>query len=629
MTSRRSTAELFEKIPTVIFETSAAAAKALAQEVQELIIARQKEGQNVVLGLATGSTPVPFYRELIRLHREEGLSFQNVITFNLDEYHGLAADHPESYHQFMRDQLFDHVDIPKENIHLPSGTVPTEQIFEHCRAYEDSIEEAGGIDFQILGIGRTGHIGFNEPGSSRDSITRRITLDRITRQDAAADFRGEENVPRFAITMGVGTILRARKIVLMAWGEGKAGIVARAVEGEVTDVVSASFLQESAGARFFIDQPASRELIRIKLPWLVGTVRWSPKETRRAVCWLSASLKRPVLKLTDEDYNEHGLSDLLSEQGPAYQLNIRIFNQLQHTISGWPGGKPNADDTFRPERASPYPKRCLIFSPEPQDAIVSIGCTIDRLIEQGHEVCLVSMTSGNLRVSDSEANKFAATLLEIGSTVQTGWDEQAEYARLILHLLEEKGRFGEDPVEVRKLKGLILRGELREAAQALGLHKENITFLDLPFYEKGRYRRFVLTDDDTTQVTRLLQEFQPHQIYATGSAADPSSVASLCYKAFEQAVEKLAHETWVNSCSFWLYRAREKALEPWEIAMAMPISPMQLERKGRALTRYQSLTAMEQDAGVINQQTAQQYDDLGLANYEAIESFQRRSRIEK
>ena len=627
MTHRRSATEAYEKIPTIISENSSTAACALASEVRELIEQKNREGKPAVLGLATGSTPVPFYRELIRLHRDDGLSFENVITFNLDEYYGLSTDHPESYHRFMCDQLFDHINIPKNNIHLPSGTVPGDQVFEHCRAYEEMIDAAGGIDFQILGIGRTGHIGFNEPGSSRESLTRRITLDRITRQDAAADFRGEENVPRFAITMGVGTILRARKIVLMAWGENKAGVVAKAVEGTVTDAVSASFLQEHENAFFFIDKPAAHELTRIRLPWLVGPVKWSPGETRRAVAWLSNSFKRPVLKLTDEEYNEHGLSDLLSEQGPAYQLNIRIFNQLQHTISGWPGGKPNADDTFRPERAKPYPKRAVIFSPEPQDAIVSIGSTIDRLIEQGHEVRLVSMTSGSLRVPDSEADKFASILLEIATTSPESWEEQTDYARHILRLLDEKGEFGEDPPAVRQLKGLILRGELRDAAHALGVPLERIQFLDLPFYEKGRYRRFHTTNEDTTKIKQLLREIKPHQIYATGDAADPSSVAALCFGAMEKSLAELEHEDWAAACSVWLYRGKEKALEPWEIDMAMPLSPMQLERKARALTRYNSLTSIEREAPTINQNTAHHYDSLGLANYEAIESFQRWKRV--
>jgi glucosamine-6-phosphate deaminase len=453
----------------------------------------------------------------------------------------------------------------------------------------------GGVDLQILGIGRTGHIGFNEPGSSKDSLTRRITLDRITRQDAASDFRGEENVPHFAITMGVGTILRAKKLVLMAWGENKAAIVARAVEGVVTDAISASFLQDHADARFFIDEGASRELTRFKLPWLVGSVEWSAAEARRGVCWLSAKLNRPVLKLVDEDYNEHGLSDLLSDHGPAYQLNIRIFNQLQHTITGWPGGKPGADDTSRPECAQPFPKRCLIFSPEPQDALVAMGGTIDRLREQGHEVHIISMTSGSLRVSDSEADKFASTLSELGMTSgdAVSWAAQTDYAQSILKIIMEKGEFGEDPPELRALKGLILRGELRHAANALGLASERVVFLDLPFYEQGRYRRFSSTAVDAAAVASLLKQYAPHQIYLTGDAADPSSVSAICYKLITTALKE------GTSCSAWLYRGKEKALAPHEISMAVPMAPMQMERKLRA------------------------YDELGLAEYEAMECFQR------
>lgn len=627
MLNRRSTAESHEKISTIIFESSAAAAAALAKEVRDLIEVNNKAGKSTVLGLATGSTPVPFYRELIRLHKEEKLSFKNVVTFNLDEYYGLRTEHPESYRRFMNDQLFDHIDIPEKNIHIPDGMVSGDQIFQHCSDYEAAIDASGGIDFQILGIGRTGHIGFNEPGSSRESLTRRITLDRITRQDAAADFRGEENVPRFAITMGVGTILRAKKIVLMAWGENKAGVVAKAVEGPVTEAVSASFLQEHPDARFFIDSSASHELTRRKLPWLVGPVKWTPQETRRAVCWLSSAVNEPVLKLTDEEYNEHGLSDLLSEHGPSYELNIRIFNQLQHTISGWPGGKPDADDTFRPERARPYPKRSLIFSPEPQDAVVSIGATIDRLVEQGHEVRVVSMTSGNLRVPDSGVNKFASILLEIANTFAEGWKEQTDYARHILRLLEEKGEFGEDPPLLRQLKGLILRGELRDAAQGLGLAQENVRFLDLPFYESGRYRRFRITDEDTNAITGVLREFKPHQIYATGDAADPSSVSSLCFRLIDQALAGCQKEDWSAACSLWIFRGKEKALATHEIDMAVPVSPNQLERKARALSRYQSLTSLERESTKSNQQTAQQYDSLGLAHYEAIESFQRGRRV--
>ncbi len=626
--SARTHAEAFEKAPTIIHKNSAEAAAALAREVAELIRAKNKAGKNAVLGLATGSTPVPFYRELIRLHKEEKLSFAKVITFNLDEYCGLPADHPESYACFMREQLFDHIDIPAENINIPSGMVPSDQVFAHCRAYEEAIAAAGGIDFQILGIGRTGHIGFNEPGSSRDSMTRRITLDRVTRQDAAADFRGEENVPRFAITMGCGTILRAKKIVLMAWGEGKAHITAKAIEGPVTEAISASFLQDHDDARFFIDQGASRELTRVKLPWLVGAVSWTPRETRRAVVWQSFKMKRPILKTIDEDYNEHGLSDLLSEQGPAYQLNIRIFNQLQHTISGWPGGKPDADDTYRPERARPYPKRALVFSPEPQDAIVGMGATIDRLVEQGHDVRVVALTSGSLRVSDTEAGKFAGTLLELASTASNpaAWGHQTNYAREVLRQLAEKGEFGEDPKMLRHLKGLILRGELRDAAHSVGVSNDHVIYLDLPFYEKGRYRRFVTGDDDAKAVIKLLKDFKPHQIYATGDAADPSSVAALTLRLIESALKTCETEEWASPCSLWFYRGKEKQLEPHEIDMAVPMSPVQLERKSLALSRYASLSSLESNAAEQNRANAKQYDALGLAEYEAIESFQRWTR---
>jgi glucosamine-6-phosphate deaminase len=618
MSRRRSAAEAFEKVPTHVFSSSAAAAKELAQEVRQLIEQRNKAGKAAVLGMATGSTPIPFYRELIRLHKEEGLSFKNVITFNLDEYFGLTADHPESYAQFMADQLFDHIDIPKKNIHIPKGTLSSDQIFQHCREYEEAIDTVGGVDLQILGIGRTGHIGFNEPGSSKDSLTRRITLDRITRQDAASDFRGEENVPHFAITMGVGTILRARKLVLMAWGENKAGIVAKAVEGPVTDAISASFLQDHADSRFFVDEGAARELTRMKLPWLVRPVDWSSAEAKRGVSWLSAKLHRPVLKLVDEDYNEHGLSDLLSDHGPAYQLNIRIFNQLQHTITGWPGGKPGADDVNRPERAQPFPKRCIVFSPEPQDAAVAMGGTIDRLREQGHEVHLISLTSGSLRVADSEADKFASTLSELGSAQAEGWAAQTNYAEGILRIIEEKGEFGEDPPELRKLKSLILRGELRDAATALGLGNSSITFLDLPFYERGRYRRFSSSQEDIDAVSAVLQQIQPHQIYLTGDAADPSSVPAICFRIIATALSQ--QDSFPHSA--WLYRGKEKALAPHEIDMAVPLAPMQMERKLRALSRYSSLTSVERGTPDQNRSSAKDYDQLGLAEYEAMETFQ-------
>ncbi len=618
---RQTQQERYEKTRTLIYPDSGLASRELAAEVGELIRLRQAKGESVVLGLATGSTPVPFYRELIRLHREEGLGFGNVTTFNLDEYYGLAPDHRESYCQFMRDQLFDHIDIPRENINIPDGTVPLDRVYDSCLAYEAKIEAAGGLDIQILGIGRTGHIGFNEPGSSKDSITRMITLDRVTRKDAAADFLGEQNVPRFAVTMGVGTILKARRLVLMAWGENKAEIVREAVEGEVTDQVSASFLQEHDNATFLIDTAAASRLTRRSYPWLVGSVSWDDAMTRRAVVWLAKKLEKPVLKVIEEEYNETGVGELLTAAGPAYQVNIGVFNQLQHTITGWPGGKPGADDSNRPERAQPHPKRVLIFSPEPHDAFVGMGGTIDRLVEQGHEVRIATQTSGNLRVSDVAAYKFASVVREMAEIIGgQGWEGQLSYANDIIGQLEDKGEFGLDPDRVRKLKGLILRGEARDAARVCGVGDEALRFLDMPFYEAGRYRRFNLTDADVSIMRDLLGDYQPHQIYLTGDVADPSSLQALCFRAFEQA---LPEDGWLDGCRVWLYRGKEAPLAAHEIDMAVPMSPDQLALKSQSLRKFQSINADELETPERNRETAREYDRLGMAEYEGIEAFQR------
>jgi glucosamine-6-phosphate deaminase len=613
--------ERFEHVRTLVFPDSAEPSRLLAAEAADHI-RHATEAKPFVLGLATGSTPVPFYRELIRLHREEGLSFRHVVTFNLDEYHGLPRDHPESYHRFMRDQLFDHLDIPEDRIHIPDGTLAADQVYDWCQDYERKIEAFGGLDLQILGIGRTGHIGFNEPGSSEDSRTRMIALDRVTRRDAAADFLGEGNVPRFAITMGVGTILRARRVVLMAWGENKADIVAQAVEGPVTDSVSASFLQRHPQATFVVDAAAASRLTRYRCPWLVGPASWSPRMTRKAVVWLARKLDKPVLKLVDEDYNENGMADLLAERGGAYDVNIEVFNQLQRTITGWPGGKPDADDRNRPERAEPRKKRVLVLSPEPQDAVVSMGGTLERLLEQGHDVTLVCQTSGNLRVADMEARKFASILEDIASGSQP-WPEQQSYARTLLDLLEQKGEFGIDPAPVRHVKSLILRGEARDAAEACGMAESRIEFLDLPFYESGRYRRFRLGDTDVAAMAAVLERIRPHQIFATGDVADPTSLQALCFRALRAALDAAAAAPWTRDCRIWLYRGKEQPLLEHEIDMAVPMSPLQLERKIDAIRKFQSIRQDEWEATKLNQRIASDYDALGMAEYEAIEAFQR------
>ncbi len=617
--------ERFEKVRTLVHPDSASACAALAAEVAALIRERNEAGQPTVLGLATGSTPVPFYRELIRWHREEGLSFRRVITFNLDEYYGLPRDHPESYFRFMRDQLFDHVDLDPDNVHIPDGTVPMESVYEHCLDYERRIVAAGGIDLQILGIGRTGHIGFNEPGSAADTRTRMITLDRVTRQDAAADFLGIANVPRSAITMGVGTILEAKRLVLMAWGANKASIVREAVEGPVTDQVSASFLQTHGNATFLIDEGASSNLTRVRFPWLVGPVDWDGPMKKRAVVWLSQKLSKPILKLVDEDYNESGAGGLLASTAEAaYEVNIDIFNRVQQTITGWPGGKPGADDRRRPERSQPFPKRVLVLSPEPADAFLGMGGTLARLKDQGHEVKLVFQTSGSLRVADVAALNFARVALEMAeSHPSEEWKGQTAYARTILEAIEAKGEFGTDPDTVRRLKGFILRGEARDAASVCHLQASESRFLDLPFYETGRYRRFRLEAVDAEAVAAVLAEFQPHSIFATGDASDPSSPQAMAFRAFVQAWDKLAEAPFKKECGVWLYRGRDRSFEAHEIDMAVPVSPDQLDQKVESLRRFMSSGEDEWNAAARNREIAAAYDALGLAEYEGIEAFRR------
>ncbi|MBT5379388.1 MAG: glucosamine-6-phosphate deaminase [Opitutae bacterium] len=624
--------EQFEKIPTILYPDADAACTILATEIRELIEARDAEGKKSILGLATGSTPTRLYRELIRLHRE-GLSFANVITFNLDEYYGLEPDHPESYSRFMREQLFDHINIPKANTHVPDGLVGRHEVFEYCQKYEQKIEDVGGLDLQILGIGRTGHIGFNEPGSSRDSLTRLVNLDALTRRDAARDFLGVENVPRYAITMGVGTILKARKVVLMAWGEGKAEVVASAIQEPPVDSLPASFLQGHPNVRFLVDNSASNALTRVRHPWLVGSVSWNPRNIRKAVTWLSGKVGKPILKLVDEDYSEQGLAELLTEHGPAYELNILVFNDTQHTLTGWPGGKPHSDDTHRPERANPHPKRALIFSPEPQDDLLGLGGTLHRLIDQGHEVTVAYLTSGNLAVPDADAIKATELILdaaEVAGDTETG---ETRFAHKVQDQLRNKEQFSLDTPEIRRLKGMIRRGEARAACLQCGLPIERIRFLDLPFYEKGRYRQFMPTDDDESVVATLLNVIQPHQVYLTGNLADPSSVQALGFKIVESALNKAKASPWFSDCFLWLYRSADREWNIHELDMSVPLSPDELANKVKGIYQHQTQrnqTPMAGQGGEVwklaeaaDREIACKFDALGLAEYEAIEGFQR------
>ncbi len=629
--------EQFEQIPTEICQDSEAAARIVAGEIAELIRERAEEKRNAVLGLATGSTPLPVYRELVRLHKEEALSFRNVITFNLDEYYGLSDEHPESYHQFMWERLFQHVDIPKDNVNVPSGTLARSKVYAYCDSYDKAIEEAGGLDYQILGIGRTGHIGFNEPGSTRDSKTRLVTLDPLTRLDAARDFLGEANVPLHAITMGVGTILKARKLVLMAWGQSKAGVVRDAVEGVPNENLPASLLQGHENVRFFIDPTASEELIRIRLPWLVGQVEWTPWTIRKAVLWLSKTVSKPILKLQESDYNENGLGELLIDSGPAYDLNIAVFNQTQHTITGWPGGKPNSDDSNRPERAKPFPKRVLALGSEPHEDILCMGGTVHRLANQGSEVTLAYMTSGNLAVPDNLAQQTLSLMSELEQEMDFRKGEGlslGQYASVILKNIEEKNEADQDSDSTRRIKSFVRRNEARDAARILKIDRESQIFLDLPFYEKGRYRNFNTSSEDVDALVELLEKIKPHQIYISGGLADPGSVSGVCYHLFCEAMKRVRGKAWVKHCRVWSYRGVGQEWPLHEIDMAVPLSPGELASKIEASFQYRSQRSqfpfraathreIWQETDDINRSTAEAYDDVGMAEYEAIEAFKK------
>ena len=627
------------RLPVSLYADSEQASAAVAAEVADLIRARAAAGQPCVLGLATGSSPTRVYEELVRLHREDGLSFQNVVSFNLDEYYPMAPGSLQSYVRFMREYLFDHVDIRPENVHLPDGTVPPEQVAEFCRRYEAQIREAGGIDLQLLGIGRTGHIGFNEPGSGPASRTRLITLDHVTRTDAASDFYGEENVPRRALTMGVGTILEARQIVLLAWGEGKAAVIKRMVEGEVTDSVPATYLQRHPNVQVVLDEAAGAELTPRKTPWLLGLpCDWhNPTLVRKAITWLARTVAKPILKLTDEDYNENGLSELLAQSGPAYDINIRVFNELQHTITGWPGGKPDADDTYRPERAAPFPKRVLIFSPHPDDDVISMGGTLLRLVDQGHEVHVAYQTSGNIAVFDDEAIRFADFAAEYDQQFQPHDPAGEQFYQRVAEFLRTKAPGQVDSAEVQRLKGIIRRGEARAALRYAGLDPATRAhFQDLPFYETGRVRKKPLGDEDIRLTMELLNRIQPHQIYAAGDLSDPHGTHRVCLAAIFQSIQQLkaSGTAWLDDCWVWLYRGAWQEWDVDQIEMAVPLSPQELTRKRRAIFKHQSQKDRPLFPGADqrefwqrseerNRTTAKLYDQLGLPEYEGIEAFVR------
>ena len=622
----------YEKIYTSIFDDSKSASKWVASQIAELIREKADEIEYCVLGLATGSSPIGVYKELVRLHKEEGLSFKNVVTFNLDEYYPINPEHIQSYKYFMNEHLFDHIDILSENINIPDGILPLDEIYTFCSNYEEKIRSLGGIDLQVLGIGRTGHIGFNEPGSGSESPTRLITLDDITIADAEGDFFAKENVPRRAITMGIGTIMAAKKLILMAWGEKKASVIKKAVEEEITETIPSSYLQLHPDTEIVLDPAAASDLTRINTPWLVADCKWDDNLIKKAIIWLCQKVDKPVLKLTNRDYNDNGLGTLVTNHGPAYNINIRIFNKLQHTITGWPGGKPNADDTNRPERAMPFPKKSLIFSPHPDDDVISMGGTLSRLVDQGSHVFVAYQTSGNIAVSDDDVIRYADFMNMYNEAFNYEANHSLKWYEEVVDFTINKKPGQIDSPKVQTAKELIRMGEAKAACRFIGIPEDNIHFLNLSFYRTGMIKKAPLIDEDIQKIVVLLRTIKPHQIFAAGDLSDPHGTHRVCLSAIKQALEIVKNDEWIKETYVWLYRG---AIHEWgvsEIDMAVPLSPDEVLKKRRAIFMHQTQKdrvmfpdreekEFWQRAEERNQATAKIYHKLGLAEYEAMEAF--------
>ena len=631
----RSVLTRLEKIPTDIYESPEEGANQVALDIAQIIRDKQKAGRFCVLALAGGNSPRNVYSALIRMHREEGLSFRNVIVFNLYEYYPLSENAVSSNLNSLKEMLLNHVDIDPQNIFSPSGSIAKDTIFEYCRLYEQRIESFGGIDVAVLGIGRVGNIGFNEPGSRLNSTTRLILLDNASRNEASKMFGNIENTPISSITMGVSTILAAKKVYLMAWGEEKAQMIKECVEGNITDTIPASYLQTHNNAHIAIDLSAAANLTRIQRPWLVTSCEWNDKLIRSAIVWLCQLTGKPILKLTNKDYNENGLSELLALYGSAYNVNIKIFNDLQHTITGWPGGKPNADDTYRPERANPYPKRVIVFSPHPDDDVISMGGTIRRLVEQKHDVHVAYETSGNIAVGDEEVIRFLHFINGFNQLFNNSEDQviNEKYAE-IRKYLREKQDGDMDTRDILTIKGLIRRGEARTACTYNNIPLDHCHFLDLPFYETGKIQKNPISEADVEIVRNLLREVKPHQIFVAGDLADPHGTHRVCTDAVFAAIdlEKEEDAEWLKDCRIWMYRGAWAEWEIENIEMAVPISPEELRAKRNSILKHQSQMESApflgnderlfwQRSEDRNRATANLYNKLGLASYEAMEAF--------
>ncbi|MBF1425111.1 MAG: glucosamine-6-phosphate deaminase [Prevotella histicola] len=631
----RSEITRFEKVPTDIFPTIEEGAIDIANQLEEGIKKAVQEGRKFIMGIGSGSSLTPIFQELIKRYEAGELSFKDVVIFNAYEYFPLNAENVNRSINQLKGRFLNHIDIKAENIYTPDGTLPQDEVQEYCRQYEHLIKELGGMDVILLGIGRMGNIATNEPGSSLTSTSRLILIDETAREEMKMSFGSQETVPPCSITMGIETILSARKIFLTAWGEEKADIIKKTVEGKVTDAVPASFLQTHNDAHVVIDLPAAAKLTRIQHPWLVASCKWTDKLVRSALVWLCQITGKPILKLTNKDYNENGLSELLALYGSAYNANIKIFNDLQHTITGWPGGKPNADDTYRPERANPYPKRIIVFSPHPDDDVISMGGTLRRLVQQGHDVHVAYETSGNIAVGDEEVVRFMHFINGFNQLFGNEQDEIIkEKYKEIKTFLQGKKEGDIDSQDVRTIKGLIRRGEARTACTFNQIPLDHVHFLDLPFYESGKIEKLPMGEADVNIVRNLISTIQPHQIYVAGDLADPHGTHRKCTDAVLAALdmEKEAKAEWLKDCRVWMYRGAWAEWEIENIEMCVPISPEELRAKRNSILKHQSQMESApflgnderlfwQRSEDRNRGTAELYDKLGLACYEAMEAF--------
>ncbi len=618
----------YEKIRTGIYESEYDGVQHLSDVIVDMINNHDymvnpitNEYTPFVLGLSTGRTPVGLYRELVRRYRAGLVDFEKVVVYSLDELYPIKASMPQSRNYRIHEDFLNHINIRPENIYILDGTVMVEKVSEYCRQFESGISK---IDLMIMGMGEQGQIGFNEPGSYEKSRTRLVQLSHASRTMLLPFFHSYDSIPRMAMTMGIGTIMRARRILLLAWGEEKAAIVRKVVEGEVTDQIPASFLQNHPNIDVVVDENAAEQLTRVQTPWLVGPCMWTEKFTRKAVVWLCGQVKKPILKLTYQDYIEHSLSSLLESVGSYDRVNIKIFNDLQHTITGWPGGKPNADDTTRPVKSEPYPKRVLVFSPHPDDDVTSMGGTLLRLVDQGHDVHVAYQTSGNLAVPD----EIVLQTIDAARECDLG-----DRFRQVKNLIESKKPGEPEPRELLDIKAAIRRSEAKAACRLVGFNEETHThFLNMPFYETGAINKGELSQEDIDLIVALLNDIKPHQIYAAGDFSDPHGTHRLCINAVLIAMKQVRNEPWVKDTHIWLYRGAWQEWDLGQVDMAVPLSPAEGLKKHHAIHRHLSQKSMAlfpgsdtrdfwQRAEERTQNTAHLYDKLGMAEYQAIEVF--------